>query len=88
MIKTAILAPLVLATVLLSPVAALAQTGEDESTAANLPADKQQASASENNSGASAGAAPKPARNERSPSEYRASEKISEDLPVSFPVDI
>jgi hypothetical protein len=29
-----------------------------------------------------------PAQATRSPSDYRASEQISEDLPVSFPVDI
>ncbi|MCB1698854.1 MAG: hypothetical protein H6984_11065 [Pseudomonadales bacterium] len=84
MIGTRNLAP-VLAALLLVAATALAQTADDEGAAgAGKPP-----SAQADNSGATAGdAGGKPGNAERSPSDYRASEKISEDLPVSFPVDI
>ena len=85
MIGTRNLAP-VLAALLLVAATALAQTADDESAAT---AGKPPSTTADNSSSATAGdAGGKPGNAERSPSDYRASEKISEDLPVSFPVDI
>jgi hypothetical protein len=71
-----------LAALLLGAAAVVAQQ-EGDSATVPAPADSQQAPAG----GAEQTPAPAPAR-KPSPSDYRASEEISEDLPVSFPVDI
>jgi len=81
MIGTRFLAPL-LAAMLLSTAAWAQPEGEDTSTQA--PKEQQQKTEADKKSGGSTTAS-KPTS---SPSDYRASEKISEDLPVSFPVDI
>jgi hypothetical protein len=88
MIPTTLLAPAVLALVLGCQFA-WAQPEQNDTPAA-APAPGEQASGSDNGAATSGGgtAPTKPARAGGSPSDYRASEEISEDLPVSFPVDI
>jgi hypothetical protein len=78
--------PLALA-ILLAAGAALAQTGADDG-AVPTPAPGQDIPAAEKKAPATAGANNTPARSDKSPSDYQASEQISEDLPVSFPADI
>ncbi len=71
-----------LAVLALAGAGALAQPAEEPTAAP--PADSQPAPApDQDNTARDNTAAPT-----RSPSDYRASEEISEDLPVSFPVDI
>jgi hypothetical protein len=79
--------PLALAALLLAASAALAQPGASED-ATPAPPPPKAASGEENKAPAPAGADKPSAQTGRSPSDYRASEQISEDLPVSFPVDI
>ena len=79
--------PLALAALLLAASAALAQPGADEG-ATPAPPPPKAASGEEKKPSAPAAANKTPARAGKSPSDYQASEQISEDLPVSFPVDI
>jgi hypothetical protein len=71
---------------LLTAGAALAQPAADKG-AASAPAPGQ-AAAPEKTAPAADAPASTPAKPGKSPSDYRASEEISEDRPVSFPVDI
>jgi len=86
MIPKRILAPALMA-LLLASGAALAQT-EADTGAASAPSPPKAATGAQKKAPAPASANSKPAQAEKSPSDYRASEQISEDLPVSFPVDI
>jgi hypothetical protein len=73
---------------LLAAAATLAQPAADKDPAA-APATEQKATgAAGQASGNTDAPAGTPARSSGSPSDYRASEEISEDRPVSFPVDI
>lgn len=74
------LAPLLL-TLLLGSTALVAQETDPQE-----PAPKDEAPAT--TEPAAQPAAPEPAANDDSPFDYRSSEEISEDLSVSFPVDI
>jgi len=90
MIGTRILAPAV-AALLLAAGVALAQPAADEAGAApsgQQPAKGQVPAAPGKSAPSGDTASGTPAKAGRSPSDYRASEEISEDLPVSFPVDI
>ena len=82
MIRIQALAPLLL-TLLLSSTPLLAQDAEPEA-----PTSKDEAPAKAEPAAKPAAPAPAPAANDDSPFDYRSSEKISEDLSVSFPVDI
>ncbi len=78
---------LALAVLLTATTAVLAQPADEESAAPGT------AEAPEKNDTGNGAATPdaaggKAAGTARSPSDYRSSEKISEDVPVSFPVDI
>jgi ABC-type transport system substrate-binding protein len=86
MIGTRILGP-ALAALLLAAGAALAQPATDEG-AAPAPVPGRAATGAEKKPPTTAGPNSTPAKAGKSPSDYRASEEISEDLPVSFPVDI
>lgn len=86
MIGTRGLAAVLAALLLVAPVA-LAQTDQDGSAAPD-PADQPRANDADKGAGATGEADRAPSGGDKSPSDYRASEKISEDLPVSFPVDI
>ncbi len=82
MILRVFLAPASLALVL-GAVAVAAQPGGDEAAAtatAEQPGDDGASTAT--------GGGEQPAGGGRAPSDYRPSEQISEDLSVSFPVDI
>ena len=70
---------LLLALLMLDVSIALAQDEEAAPAAPEPPADVQEAPASDSE--------PRP-RGDESPFDYEASEQISEDLSVSFPVDI
>ena len=80
MIRIQSLAPLWL-TLLLGSTALVAQETEPQEPA---PKDKTPATAEP----AAKPATPAPTANDDSPFDYRSSEEISEDLSVSFPVDI
>ncbi len=82
MILRVFLAPASLALVLGAGTVA-AQPGEDEKAATTAVEQAGDDSASTAN-----GSAEQPAGSGRAPSDYRPSEQISEDLSVSFPVDI
>jgi hypothetical protein len=76
-----------LAALLLAATVALAQpTGDDQ--AAEAAASDEQDAATVDSTRAGASPYESPVRADRSPTDYRASEEISEDLSVSFPVDI
>jgi hypothetical protein len=85
MIPTRLMAQLVAAS--LFTAGALAQPAGSETTTKEPPA---QAAAPDSANSVKPDDTPAqaPVGADRSPSDYRASEKISEDLPVSFPVDI
>ena len=85
MIPTRFMAQLVAASLLTA--GALAQPADSEETV-NEPAAQAAAPDTANSEKTDDSPARAPAAADRSPSDYRASEKISEDLPVSFPVDI
>ena len=80
MIRIQSLAPLLL-TLLLGSTALVAQETDPQESA---PKDEAPAKAEP----VAKPAAPAPAANDDSPFDYRSSEEISEDLSVSFPVDI
>lgn len=80
----ALLLPAVL--LALGPAALAQQTGEEVQP--GPPVDTPPAAEATDKPASSQQTAPRAAPVDRSPSDYRASEKISEDLPVSFPVDI
>jgi hypothetical protein len=80
MIRIQSLAPLLL-TLLLGSTALVAQETDPQESA---PKDEAPATAEP----AAKPATPAPAANDDSPFDYRSSEEISEDLSVSFPVDI
>ncbi len=80
MIRTKALA-LAMMALLLAAVTALAQPTDDG-------ADPQQPAAADSRPTTTDATIDKPGQPGDSPSDYRASEKISEDLPVSFPIDI
>tara|TARA_R110000850_G_scaffold149299_1_gene271773 strand:- start:497 stop:748 length:252 start_codon:yes stop_codon:yes gene_type:complete len=83
MINRLQLAPLLLALLLgAAPLLAQPETGEKSAAADDEPADKPAATQEAPAGDAAAGA------DTRSPFDYRSSEEISEDVPVSFPVDI
>ena len=79
MISRTSLAPAILALVL-AAAAGQAQPGSED-TAGSAPPDAGAGESSPTTDGGNAGSSD-------SPFDYRASEEISEDLPVSFPVDI
>lgn len=83
MIRTRLLAPL--AATLLLAAGALAQPSDSEATT-TAPAEQPAGTTIDKSVVDVPDRAP--ASVEKSPSDYRASEKISEDRPVSFPVDI
>jgi len=83
MIGKALLVPALAALLLGAPAVPAQPAGEEP--AAPAPVVPQQ----DTDSGDTGGQVPAPAQpRQTSPSDYRASEEISEDLPVSFPVDI
>jgi hypothetical protein len=68
---------------------AIAQTADEPAVAAPQSTATAPAGTGAENTGSSTSTAGgKPAPSDDSPFDYRASEKISEDLSVSFPVDI
>ena len=84
MILRSILVPVGLATAMVLALGAIslsAQPAADEPAPAAPP---EQPPANDS----ATGAVERPAGADRSPSDYRSSEQISEDLSVSFPVDI
>ncbi|MEM1154510.1 MAG: hypothetical protein AAGI44_10230 [Pseudomonadota bacterium] len=72
-----VLTPLVLATLLMSASAWSQSDTDDDQTGSEAAEESEDVSTGSNE-------APPP----RSPTDYQASEQISEDLSVSFPVDI
>jgi len=82
MIRIQSLAPLLL-TLLLGSTALVAQETDPQESAP-----KDEAPATAEPAAKPATPAPAPAANDDSPFDYRSSEEISEDLSVSFPVDI
>jgi hypothetical protein len=78
---------LALAVLLTATAAVLAQPADDESSAPAAAETPEKPGPGDSATTTDA-AAVKPAGATRSPSDYRSSEKISEDVPVSFPVDI
>lgn len=78
---------LALAVLLAATAAVLAQPA-DEERAAPAPAEAPEKNDTGKGAATTDAAAGKAAGATRSPSDYRSSEKISEDVPVSFPVDI
>ena len=84
--RSRVVAP-ALAALLLAGSAALAQTGDDAAVPEGVPADEQEVDTARD-ADTGNGAPDSAARSDRSPTDYRASEEISEDLSVSFPVDI
>ena len=90
MINLRQMAPLLLLALALGPMPLLAQSApeakpvEPASRAADKPAPAQQAPAAREPSQKST----PPTTGKDSPFAYRPSEEISEDVPVSFPVDI
>jgi hypothetical protein len=89
MIKSRQLPPLFLALILVSPPllaqpAPDAKAAEPATRAADKTAPAQQAPAARD----SAQKSTPPTTGKDSPFDYRSSEEISEDVPVSFPVDI
>jgi len=89
MSKTRATAPVILALLLASTAAvapyALAQTAADTEA---TPAPTPPGAGAQSTAPATAEVPAKPAPGDDSPFDYRSSEKISEDLSVSFPVDI
>jgi hypothetical protein len=79
--------PLALTAMLLAASAALAQPGADDG-APPAPSPPKAASGEEKEAPAPSTANKASTQARQSPSDYQASEQISEDLPVSFPVDI
>ena len=75
-----------IAAMLLAVTAALAQT-DDDAQAEVAPTDEQAADTADKAVTADS-ASQSPAGPDRAPTDYRATEEISEDLSVSFPVDI
>ena len=86
MIGKSTLAPVFLA-LLLGTAGAVAQP-PDEGPAPTAPADTRQQNGDTGSPAPAGGSTSQPAPAAGSPSDYRSSEQISEDLPVSFPVDI
>ena len=84
MIRTRFLTPV--AAALLLAAGALAQPSGSEATT-SAPAEQPDGADTDKNPDADARDRA-PASVDKSPSDYRASERISEDRPVSFPVDI
>ncbi len=85
MIGMKYLAPAV-ATLLLTAVVAWSQLSPDAEDGATTTAPQQNPGPDTDTDDAAADTAP--SQTDRSPGDYRASEQISEDLSVSFPVDI
>jgi hypothetical protein len=81
------IAGLALTALLLASGAVLAQPADDGSAAPAVTETAEQTGPGDSAISTDAAAAG-PAGGARSPSDYRSSEEISEDLPVSFPVDI
>ncbi|MHA7817953.1 MAG: hypothetical protein ACX93N_15865 [Pseudohaliea sp.] len=84
------LAPLLLLLLLGAPLAGAQAPEEADATPAAPPAAEDGASATGGEGDAEGGprADPPPVADDSSPFDYQASEEISEDLSVSFPVDI
>jgi hypothetical protein len=66
----------------------LAAGAQEPAAQATTPSPSEPAKTSAATEAATAGEPAPAAADDTSPSDYRASEKISEDLSVSFPVDI
>ncbi len=86
MSRTRLLCPAMVA-LLMSAVIAVAQPS-DEAEEVPPPTTESTQSSPGTSAPATGGTAGASSRAGRSPSDYQASEQISEDLPVSFPVDI